>query len=251
MAITNINISDNTNASVDYKNNNNTTNLLLSDTSTIYNKFVVNESEDIIFIIHPTLRISDYIKRIPEELLEVNDSSRINVDFRNTQKENIVISDSTISHLHTIQTVNDSINFRSEVRGNVIYGPDTSASNTTITDSVFAFISKHSSRNFKNAMFNLLGTTEEIIYTCDVKNTTIINISLCNRTLNNINIDVLLYKSGIPIYIMKGILVKPHQSYVINNNSETNVQLEGSDEIRMITDTDNSSDIYMALMEQS
>jgi len=104
---------------------------------------------------------------------------------------------------------------------------------------------------FKNAFFNQLGTTEEIIYTCSGKSSTIMNISLCNKILSDVNADVILYKDGItPIYIIKGILIQPHQAYVISSNNETAINLEDTDEIRVVTDTANSSDIYIGLMEQ-
>jgi len=244
-----ITLFDDANVNITYRNNI-SDNMSFSDNARIFDIFKVNNTDEIRFKIHSIGIISDYIKRISNDYIKFGNNSKALVFFKDKTGDNVKLLDSSLSYTTTHKDVFDQTIIRTKAYGNVIYGPDNTNDEANFSDSVFAIISKHSSRRFKNAMFNLLGTTEETIYICTSKNTTIMNISMCNRTLNNVNVDVLLYKSGTPTYIMKGILVKPHQAYVINNNDETNVQLEENDEIRIITDTDNSSDIYIALMEQ-
>jgi hypothetical protein len=216
----------------------------------VFNIYTVNNSDESKFVVHYEMTISDFIKKIPFEYIKFDDITKTTIDYKDKLNDNVEFGIESIAHIHTPRNVYDTAIIRTKVYGNVHYIPDNINNESNFSDSIFAVISKQSVKKFKNAMFTLLGTTEEIIYTCNGKNTTIMNISLCNRILNDINIDVLLYKGGSPIYIMKGILVKPHQSYVINNNEETNIQLEENDEIRVVSDTANSSDIYMALMEQ-
>jgi len=244
-----ITIFDNPDVNITYRNDI-SSNISFSDTAKIFDIFKVNNIDDIKFKIHSIGIISDYIKRISDDYVKFGNISKALVYFKTKINDDIQLSDNSISHMTTHKYASDKSIIRTKAYCNVIYGNDNVNDESKFSDSVFAIISRNSTRRFKNAVFSLLGTTEEIIYTCSGKSATIMNISICNRTLNDVNVDILLYKSGNPIYIIKQLLIKSHQAYVINNNNETNIQLEGNDDIRVVTDTTNSSDIYMALMEQ-
>jgi len=225
-------------------------NINFSDKTQIFNRFIINNIDIFSFYTNIKCNISKFIKRSSNEKIIFSDNTKQRVDFKNILSEKIKFSDYTISHLKTTQYCNDILIIRTKSYCNVIYGPDTNIDNINFSDSVSAIISKHSERRFKNVVLNLLGTTEETIYTCNGKSTTIMNISICNKLLSDIKVDVSIFKAGVPTYIMKKILIKPHQAFVINNNDETNINLEKNDEIRVVSDTSGSSDVYMALMEQ-
>lgn len=246
-----ITLSDNSTIIVNYTPNL-TDEVIFSDGANIFDVFKVNTSSEAIIVDVSDGNISDYIKTVQGDVINFTDDTSTRIDFNDKLEDNIIINDDTVAHLSISQSINDSFNIRTRAYADVHYNNNNNDSdNIELSDSVFAIVSKLSTRRFKNSFLNSVGIIEEIAYTCSGKSTIMMNISLCNRLLSDVLVDVLLYKNGVTAtYIMKGILVKPHQSYVINSNNETNIVLEDTDEIRVVTDTNNSSDIYMALMEQ-
>ncbi len=223
----------------------------ISDSAQIFNYFKTGTLSEAILVDVSHINLSEYIKVVHGDNVNIDDNVYIKAYYHDKVNDNVSFDDEVISHMNTPQDARDSFNIGTKAYVSVHYTADNSNDQVDFTDSVFAIISKHSTRRFKNAFFNLLGTTEEIIYTCSGKSSIIMNISMCNKILSDVNVDVILYKGGItPTYIMKGILVKPHQAYVINSNDETVMNLEDTDEIRVVTDTIDSSDIYIGLMEQ-
>jgi hypothetical protein len=240
---------DSIDVKIEYQSNS-VDNLLLNDNVQVFDYFKVDNNDNTRFNINTNITISDYIKRIPENYIKIGELSKAILKSKDIVDDTITISDNSISHISAHKKSTDQLVIRTSSYVTIKYAPDDVSDNSNFFDSVSSIISKHSSRRFKNAVYSLLGTTEEILYTCNGKSTTIINISFCNRTINDVLINILLYKSGIPTYIGKEILIKPHQAYIINNNDETNIQLEENDEIRVVANIDNSSDVYMALIEQ-
>jgi hypothetical protein len=241
---------DDIDVNINYKKLN-ITEMSFKDITHVFNRFIVDNSENTKFNVNSLGIITPYIKRINNEQILLSDWSNFLITFRDKSKDNIELDDNVISHLTTSQNTHDHFVMRTGSSIDVKYGPDTVDSNSQFLDNVFAMISKHSDRSFKNATYNFLGTTEVNLYSCLGISSTIINISVCNRILSDIFVDIILYKGGVPLYISKQVQIKPKQSYVINNNNGTNIELEKNDEIRLISTVDNSSDVYIALMERN
>ena len=245
-----INVSDSLNTEIDYTSII-SDNINVSDGSNLW--YIHKEtSPDTLSISDISYgEISEYIISVLGEGILLGDQAYDTITYRPIIEDNIELSDTGNAFITYPVYNTDEFNIQTKSNANVYYRNNDSDSDISLSDSVFAIISKHTTRRFKNAIYNMLGTVEQTLYTCLNTSSTILNISFCNRLLVDIHVDVILYKGGVtPSYIAKNILVEPHYVFVINNNDENGITMEENDEIRIISDTSNSTDVYMALMEQ-
>lgn len=226
--------------------------LVLSDTSTINSKIIVGEIETLNLVDNSDVVITDYTKRVDLESIQFSDYTIQYVTYRPKLADGIVLSTSSIGNIKTPQDSIDNVQIKTRAYGSVNYkNVDTIPSEIHITDSVVGIVNRYNSTKFKNAMSNMVGTTEVTVYTCLNKESIVMNIGVCNKTLADVLADIIIYKDGItPVYIARNIPIPAHQTFVINSNEETAIALEENDEIRVVTDTIDSSDVYMAIMEK-
>ena len=103
---------------------------------------------------------------------------------------------------------------------------------------------------FKNEVFaggNTAANTDIIVYTCPSSTTTVvIGLSVANLTTNQITTDVKL-NAGTTVHLVKNLPIPAASSFEFMSGNK--VILEAGDSIIVQSDTANSVDIIMAIME--
>ncbi len=103
---------------------------------------------------------------------------------------------------------------------------------------------------FKNEVFaggNTTANTDIIVYTCPSSTTTVvIGLSVANLTTNQITTDVKL-NAGTTVHLVKNLPIPAASSFEFMSGNK--VILEAGDSIIVQSDTANSVDIIMAIME--
>lgn len=229
------------------------TSFSINDTSHIFSRYKQNNG-DVFNIDNRGIGVnSRFVKRIIDFGFQLIDDSNQAVHYRPSLSDGVEFTDTSEGHIWTPQSAEDTLVVRTRAYGEVNYKNVGSDLSTMIFgDSSLAIVSRLLVRNFKNAIYPLIGTTEITVYTCAVKTTTVLNISVCNVALSDIIISVMIYKGGVTqTYLIKDVEIPTASCFVINNNGESSIILEEDDEIRIISDTINSSDVYVALFEQS
>jgi len=103
---------------------------------------------------------------------------------------------------------------------------------------------------FKNEVFaggNTAANTDIIVYTCPSSTTTVvIGLSVANLTTSQITTDVKL-NAGTTVHLVKNLPIPAASSFEFMAGNK--VILEAGDSIIVQSDTENSVDIVMAIME--
>jgi hypothetical protein len=196
------------------------------------------------------LNISDFIKKVSPDCAIFDDTAQQRIIFRNTIEENTIYEDSSYGKVHTSQIVEDVLNVN-DVPYGIVHTSQNSSDTAILTDEAILMQSYTSNRTFKNAFFNSLGTTEETVYTCSGRSSTIISMSICNITSADIEVNVMFYRGASRTYYQQEIVIPPYIPFVINKNDYDTIILQNTDEIRLISNTTASADVYISLLEQS
>ena len=103
---------------------------------------------------------------------------------------------------------------------------------------------------FKNEVFaggNTAANTDIIVYTCPSSTTTVvIGLSVANLITDQITVDVKL-NAGTTVHVAKNLPIPAASSFEFMSGNK--VILEAGDSIIVQSDTANSVDIVMAIME--
>lgn len=106
---------------------------------------------------------------------------------------------------------------------------------------------------FKNAVSASIGTSNVDIYTApSATTTTVIGMTVSNRTASAINVDVSVTdtSSGTTAYLIKSAPVPVGGSLVVVGGDQK-VVLETTDKITVVSDTATSADAVISVLEQS
>lgn len=232
---------------------NNTDNVLIIDTSEVFNRYELLCSEEIVFNDNATDITSPYIKWLSDEM-NITDDVNVVIHYRDRQKEVIGITDNTTARMIVHAEHSDNIKISDAAHSAVYYAaPQVSDSVVTFTDTCSIKVSRFVDTEFTNALTAGISTSEVVVYTSPVDSkSTILNISLCNMIAGNILSQVLLYKNGAgtPINIRKDLPIGEGVTYVINNTTEEAIQIEAGDEIRVMSSDSNSIDVFLSVIEQ-
>jgi hypothetical protein len=193
-----------------------------------------------------------YLNKILDENFGVYDSAFARGIYTAITFDTVEFSDTTSSTLNTTGEKTDSIIYRTKSKGYITY-PTQQDDEASFYDSCISLISTPIDYDFKNSIKSLVGTTEEILYAVSspTKESTVINLSLCNRILSDIKVDVIMNIDGTDTYLMKDLDIPRGESFVINNSTEASLEFKPGDNLRVVADTDNSLDAYAAIMEKN
>jgi len=196
--------------------------------------------------------IDIHTTKVLDEVFSVHDSSFAIGIYRPNARDQVDFSDSVVSYLQTSGRSSDPIRIRTKTDAFVTY-PTETESQADFYDSCMSILDIHSARDFKNAVGSLVGTSEETLYTVSspAREATVINISLCNRITSDITADVILNIGGNDTYLLQDMPIPASQSFVINNSTESSIELKPGDYLKVCADTDGSLDVYVALMEKT
>ena len=106
---------------------------------------------------------------------------------------------------------------------------------------------------FKNAVSASIGTSNVDIYTApSATTTTVIGMTVSNRTASAINVDVSVTdtSSGTTVYLIKSAPIPVGGSLVVVGGDQK-VVLETTDKITVVSDTATSADAVISVLEQS
>jgi len=106
---------------------------------------------------------------------------------------------------------------------------------------------------FKNSISGSIGTAETIVYTAPASTTTtVIGVAIANRIQSDINVDVKMYDDSASknIYLCSGSLV-PQTSNLVLVGGEQKLVLEENDYLTLSSDTADSADIVISVLEIS
>jgi hypothetical protein len=104
---------------------------------------------------------------------------------------------------------------------------------------------------FKNSISGSIGITETTVYTAPASTTTtVIGIAIANRVQQDIKIDVKLYDNSASknVYLCSGSLI-PVTSNIVLVGGEQKVVLEENDYLTLASNTSNSADITISVLE--
>jgi hypothetical protein len=105
--------------------------------------------------------------------------------------------------------------------------------------------------SFKNHFLKEVGTTPETVYTAGSGvQTTVIGMSISNVTSGNINVDVYLNSAGTDYYIVKDATIEPG-SALVPVGGDQKLVVEQNDFIRVVSDTVDSADVILSILEIS
>ena len=227
-----------------------TDNVLLVDSASVYDVFKENSIDTVNLVSVITIIESLSIKRISDDSLKFSDVPSSDGTYSNNiDPSNINVSDVGSANTVYISPSIDTIDFSDVVIGNITYKNQLS-SGVNIYDTLSGIKSKDNTSEFKNALLNTVGTTEETLYTCTEYNAQIINISLANRYNGAITADVIIYRGGtVPYYIIKDLPIGISETFVINSDEASVLSLSINDEVRVLSSVNNTLDVYMGLVE--
>ena len=220
----------------------------ISDSCNVFNIYELSNTNTLDINTLSDIDISDYIKK-NQDTINITSASSIKIDFSDNISETISLSDNTSIIKDTHGYSEDEIILRTKSKISVDYTPEESSDTIIFTDICDLLTIISNKKVFKNAIHSLIGNSNTTVYTCNAKESTIINISLCNRTLNDIKIDISINNSSGITYLGKEILIKPHQTFLINNNEDNNIQLLNGDSITIQSDTLSSTDVLISVLE--
>jgi hypothetical protein len=106
---------------------------------------------------------------------------------------------------------------------------------------------------FKNSISGSIGTTETTVYTTPaLTTTTVIGVAIANRVQSDINVDVKMYDSSASknIYLCSGSLV-PNTGNIVLVGGEQKLVLEENDYLTLSSNTADSADIVISVLEIS
>ena len=219
----------------------------LSTTANIFNIFYDNTSSTF-NLSDNTISILSPIQVIPNNIIDFSTNSRITLKVNSVANNTITFDDNTTSLLNIKNQYSSTIDFSDETT--LFYRHSELSDNSTINlsdNTIIDVLFQAKKKIFKNKVFPMLGTTHEVIYTA-TKETLIMNISICNRLTTEIKVYIVI-NNGIDIFLAKDVIVGESECYIMNNNNKSPMQLNVNDELILYTDTDNSADVYIALLE--
>ena len=106
---------------------------------------------------------------------------------------------------------------------------------------------------FKNSISGSIGNTETTVYTAPaLTTTTVIGVAISNRIQSDISVDVKMYDSSASknIFLCSGSLV-PQTSNLVLVGGEQKLVLEENDYHTLSSDTADSADIVISVLEIS
>ena len=105
--------------------------------------------------------------------------------------------------------------------------------------------------SFKNHFLKEVGTTPLTVYTAGSGvQTTVIGMSISNVISQNITVDVYLNSAGVDYYIVKNAIIEPG-SALVPVGGDQKLVVEQNDFIRVVSDTEDSADVIMSILEIS
>lgn len=103
---------------------------------------------------------------------------------------------------------------------------------------------------FKNKVIASIGTSADG-YTVPASTTsTVIGMTVSNRTASSIRVDVTVVDSSeaVTAYILKDVLI-PAGSSIVPVGGDQKIVLETTDELNVLSDTNASADVVISMME--
>jgi hypothetical protein len=225
----------------------------VEDTSYGYFIFHSHCPEEVITFSDQTFAYCDFSTvKVLGDQIAFADSTFVRGKYTPKTHDVVTINDETTAKLFTYGESSSEFSVRNTSKGYVTY-PTTQADNAAFEDSTISFITTAYDRIFKNSVLSLVGTTEQTVYyaTSPSREATILNLTLCNRILSDIKVDVIMNIDGTDTYLIRDMYIPQGTSYVINNSTETSLQFNQGDNIRVVSDIDNSLDAYAAIMEKN
>ena len=103
---------------------------------------------------------------------------------------------------------------------------------------------------FKNKVISSIGTVEDGYTVPASTTTTVIGMTVSNRTTSNIRVDVTVVdtSAAVTAYLAKNILILPGSS-IVPIGGDQKVVLEATDELNVVSDTASSADVVVSMME--
>ncbi len=216
------------------------------------NSSIINITEKVFGGVHKednsdnaVLNVSDSTIAVTSETInksgdgtQTTDFSHVDVTYRPVSRDKITVSDDSISHMTTPQDAGDEITLNTDVKGFVTYRTDNN-DEMKLGDSVLGFVVGRPSSQFKNAMLTGVGTTEKTLYQCKSSEATIIGFCICNMKTSEVKVKIIRDSSE------RNVSIPPHTNFVLNNKES----LDTNDEIKIVTDTPDSCDVFMSLLE--
>lgn len=103
---------------------------------------------------------------------------------------------------------------------------------------------------FKNKVLASIGTVADGYTVPASTTTTIIGMTVANRTESSIRVDVTVVdtSAAVTAYLLKNILV-PAGSSIVPIGGDQKVVLETTDELNVVSDTNSSADVVISMME--
>jgi len=103
---------------------------------------------------------------------------------------------------------------------------------------------------FKNKVIASIGTVADGYTVPAGTTTTVIGMTVSNRTAGNIRVDVTVVdtSAGVTAYLLKDVLILPGGA-VVPVGGDQKVVLETTDELNIVSDTSASADVVISMME--
>ena len=102
---------------------------------------------------------------------------------------------------------------------------------------------------FKNSTVNAVGTAAINAYVCPAATqTTAIGMTIANLNNNAITANVMLNAAGSNVYVLKNATIPPGGA-LVPIGGDQKVVLEANDSVRIKSDTANSADVVMSILE--
>ena len=103
--------------------------------------------------------------------------------------------------------------------------------------------------SFKNVIIADIGTTLTTVQTTPASTVnTLIGLSIANKAVTTINVDVTLTEGGTTVYIVKSTEIPAGTSLVLFGGDQKLI-MEAGNILKIVSDTASSADVVMSYME--